>query len=135
MPAFEEITPSDANDVEHVFAPLTLIGNEAKFVDRATGITVGYPVITVQTSQPSKTSRLSKVRVKVVMPVLETVNASTYNGITPAPTKAFDLTFDAMFFLPERSNLSQRKDLLAIVRGVIDGELAATLVETQETIY
>jgi len=135
MPAFEEITASDANDVEHVFAPLTLIGNEAKFVDRATGITVGYPVITVQTSQPSKTSRLSKVRMKVVMPILETVNASTYNGITPAPTKAFDLTFDAMFFLPERSNLSQRKDLLAIVRGVIDGELAATLVETQETIY
>lgn len=137
MPAFQAMTLNDglATPASHVFDPLTLIGNEAKYVDRATGITVGYPIVTIQTSQPTKTSRLSKVRAKVVMPVLEVVNASTYNGITPAPTKAYDMTCDLVFFLPERSTLQDRKHILAFTKNLLAHALMTSLVQTQETIY
>lgn len=137
MPAFTALTINDglATPVAHTFAQKTLIGTEATYVDRISGITVGYPSIVVNSMPPTKTSRLAKVRMKVVMPVLEVVNASTYNGITPAPTKAYDLTFDAMFFLPERCTLAQRKDILAFAKNLLANALTTSLVETQETIY
>lgn len=137
MPTFAAVTINDgaSTPVAHIFSPLTLIGSEAKFVDRSTGITLGYPSVTVNTVTPTKTSRLQKVRLKVVMPVMEVVNASTYNGITPAPTKAYDMTFDAMFFLPERSTTQQRKDILAFAKNLLADALATSLIETQETIY
>lgn len=137
MPAFTALTINDglATPVAHTFAQKTLIGTEATYVDRSSGITVGYPTVVVNSMPPTKTSRLSKVRMKVVLPVLEVVNASTYNGITPAPTKAYDLTFDAMFFLPERCTLAQRKDILAYAKNLLANALTTALVETQETIY
>lgn len=137
MPAFTALTINDglATPVAHTFAQKTLIGTEATYVDRSGGITVGYPTVVVNSMPPTKTSRLSKVRMKVVLPVLEVVNASTYNGITPAPTKAYDLTFDAMFFLPERCTLAQRKDILAYAKNLLANALTTSLVETQETIY
>lgn len=137
MPVFAALILNDgqATPVAHTFAQKTLIGTEATYVDRVSGITVGYPTLTVNSMPPTKTSRLAKVRVKMVLPVLEVVNASTYNGITPAPTKAYDLTFDGMFFLPERCTLAQRKDILAYAKNILSNALLTTLVETQETIY
>lgn len=137
MPAFGAITLNDGQGtpVAHTFSPLTLIGSEAKFADRSTGITVGYPTVSIVTTQPSKTSRLSKTRMKIVMPVLEVVNASTYSGITPAPTRAYDMTADMTFFCPERSTLAQRKDILAFAKNLLTNAIAAQIVETQETVY
>lgn len=137
MPIFTALTINDgqATPVAHTFSPKTLIGTEAAYVDRVGGITVGFPSVTVNSTPPTKTSRLNKVRLKVVMPVLEVVNAATYNGITPAPTKAYDMTFDCMFFLPERSSLAQRKDILAYAKNLLANALTTALVETQETIY
>lgn len=137
MPAFSSITINDGatTPVAHVFAPLTLIGNEAKYTDRSTGITVAYPTVTLVTTQPSKNSRLSKVRARIVVPVMEVVNASTYNGITPAPTKAYEMTCDMTFFLPERCTLQQRKDIKAYAVNFLNNAVATSLIETQETVY
>lgn len=137
MPAFSPLTINDgqATPIAHTFAQKTLIGTEATFVDRVSGITVAYPQITVNSMPPTKTSKLTKIRMKIAMPVMEVVTASTYNGITPAPTKAYDLTFDCMFFLPERCTLAQRKDILAYARNLLSNAFTATLVENQETIY
>lgn len=137
MPAFSALTLLDGatTPVSHTFNPLTLIGNEAKYVDRVTGITLGYPVVTFQTSQPGKQSTMSKVRFKIAMPVMEVVNAATYNGITPAPTKAYDMTFDGTFFLPQRSTLQDRKHIRAFVKNILADALVTALVETQETVY
>lgn len=137
MPAFSSLTINDgqATPVAHVFSPATLVGTEAKYMDRSSGITVGFPVITTNVSLPSKNSKLTKVRLKVVSPVLEVVNSSTYSGITPAPTRAYDMTFDCTFFLPERSSLAQRKDILAYARNLLASIYTASLIETQETVY
>lgn len=137
MPAFTALTINDgqATPVAHTFSPLTLIGTEASYVDRSGGITLGYPKVVLNSMPPTKTSRLQKVRCKVVLPVMEVVNSSTYNGITPAPTKAYDLTFDCMFFLPERSTLADRKNIFAYAKNTLANAMLTSLVENQETVY
>jgi hypothetical protein len=137
MPAFANIVLNDGagTPVAHTFAPNTLVGTLSTFADRSGGIAVGYPVISISSVSPSKTSRLYKVRAKIVMPVLEVVNSSTYSGITPAPTKAYDMTADMTFFIPERSTLQQRKDILAFAKNFLSNAVATALVETQETVY
>lgn len=138
MPTFAAITINDGSSppTARTFAPKTLIGTEAKYVDRSSGITVGFPELMINQSVPNgKTSKIHKVRVKLTLPVMEVVNSSTYNGITPAPTKAFDMTFDGTFFLPERSSLQDRKHIMALAKNALANALLTALVETQETIF
>lgn len=137
MPAISAISIWDAlaTPVLHTFSPLSITGNYAIYEDRSSGISVGFPRIHVWVSPPSKTSRLHKVRVKIVRPTLETISNSTYSGITPAPTKAYDTTVDMTFFLPERSIIQDRKDILAYAIGFLNDSVGAALVRDQETVY
>lgn len=137
MPAFAAITLNDgaSTPVAHVFDPATLNGLQSTFADRSGGISVGFPTVTILSSVPTKTSRLYKVRAKIVMPVMEVVNSSTYSGITPAPTKAYDMTCVIEFFMPERSTLQQRKDIRAFAKNFLAHATATSLVETLETVY
>lgn len=138
MPSFSTsvvLNDGQGTPVAHTFAPLTLIGQEATFVDRSGGIVVGYPKLAFNTSQPNKTSRIGKVRTRMWVPTLEVVTASTYNGITPAATKAYDLGFDGVFMIHERSILQERKNLKAYVKNLMAHQVITDLVETQETFY
>lgn len=137
MGAIANLVLSDgaATPVAHTFAPLNVIGDVATYVDRATGITIGYPMVKITITQPTKALKLTKVRTRVTMPVLEVLTASTYNGITPAPTKAYDLTFDSTFFLPERSTLQNRKDILAYAKNYLASSLVSSIIQDQESIY
>lgn len=137
MAAFANITINDGatTPVAHTFGPNTLVGLKADYADRSGGISVGYPTISILSSVPSKTSRLYKTRVKIVLPVLEVVNASTWSGITPAPTKAYDMVGIIEFFCPERSTLQNRKDIRAFIKNLMNDAVMTALVETQETIY
>jgi hypothetical protein len=137
MPAIANIVINDGQGtpVAHTFAPVTIKAEVASYADRVGGISVGYPTITASLSQPTKTSRLYKARLKVVMPVLETVSNSTMSGILPAPTKAYDVTADMTFFMPERSTLSDRKNILAYAKNLLANAVSTALIETNETIY
>jgi len=137
MPAIATLYVNDgqATPVSHSFEPLSLTGNLAVYEDRSGGISVGFPRIFLWVSPPSKTSRLHKVRIKIVRPSLETISNSTMSGILPAPTKAYDTTFDCTFFLPERSTLADRKDIIAFARNILLNAVSASLVEAQSAIY
>lgn len=137
MTAFAAVTINDgaATPVAHTFSPVNIVADVAKFADRSGGISVGYPTLTVSLTAPSKTSRLYKARCKVVMPVLETISNSTMSGIAPAPTKAYDLTADMTFFMPERSTLQNRKDILAYAKNLLAHAMVTALVQDNENIY
>jgi len=137
MPAIGNIVINDgaATPVAHTFAPVTITGPIASFADRSGGISVGYPVISASLTAPSKTSRLYKARLKLVLPVLETISNSTMSGIAPAPTKAYDLTADMTFLMPERSTLQNRKDILALAKNLLADAVVTALVQNNETIY
>lgn len=137
MPAFGNIVINDGQGtpVAHTFAPVNILGNTASYADRAGGISVGYPTVSVTLSLPSKTSRLYKARLKVVMPVMETISNSTMSGILPAPTKAYDLTADMIFYMPERSTLADRTNILAYAKNLLAHATATSVVQSNETVY
>ena len=105
MPAIATITINDGAGapVAHNFSPSGITGDVAKYHDRVGGISVDFPAITISSVSPTKTSRLYKARMKIVLPVLENTSGTASNGFTPAPTKAYDLIADMTFILPERS--------------------------------
>lgn len=137
MPALAVVNLTDAaaTPVVHAFTPQSLTGNMAQYADLSGGIAVGYPKLTITVIPPSKTSRLNKVRMKLVLPVLETISNSTFSGIAPAPTRAYDMTAEGLFFCPERSTLQNRKDIRAMFLDLIGEALTTSLIETQEALY
>jgi hypothetical protein len=90
----------------------------AKWVNRAGGIPIGYPALTMSVRPPTKVSRNYKVTVKYVSPTLEQTSPSTATGIQPAPTKAYDLLATMEFILPERSTLAERNAFLRNVASL-----------------
>lgn len=83
----------------------------AKWVDRSGGSPIAYPSLTVSVRQPNKASRICRVQAKVVLPVLE-------DGVSP-PVKAYDVTANIEFLLPERSTLAVRKRLASMVMSAL----------------
>jgi hypothetical protein len=84
----------------------------AKWVDRIGGQAVGYPSLTLSVREPTKSSRVYKVTVKLDIPTMETISNSTVSGILPAPQKAYSCQVVMEFLLPERSTLLERQTLL-----------------------
>lgn len=98
----------------------------AKWVDRAGGIAIGYPALTMSVRPPTKASRVYKVTAKLVLPTLEQTSASTASGIQPAPTKAYDCTCVMEFMLPERSTLLERETLFSRVASLFVRVISAS---------
>lgn len=137
MPAITTLGIMDGQGVpvSHNFSPKSVVGNLATFVDRSPISAVGFNVLTISVVSPTKTNKNYKIRLKMVTPILETVNASTYSGITPAPTKAYDVIFDGEFTLPERSTLIDRQNILAMVRSLFANGNVTTVVTQLENIW
>lgn len=137
MPAISTLTLNDgqATPVAHSFAPKSVTGNIATYVDRSATAAIGFNVVTISVTSPAKGSKNYRVRIKVVAPVLEVVNASTYSGISPAPTKAYDLIFDCEFVIPERSTLLDRQNILAYARNILVQVGVGTIVTNLENVW
>ncbi|YP_010769651.1 coat protein [ssRNA phage SRR6960803_9] len=139
MTAFANITLNDgqAPPVAHTFIPRRIDQGVAKWQDTSGGIAVGFPTITASLREPIKGSKspVYKATIKIVYPVLETVSNSTYSGIAPAPTKAYDCVGTVELLLPERAVLQDRKNLRAYVANVLTQVDIKSLVEDLGMIY
>lgn len=136
MPQFAPLSLSADNAVTtSTFSPATIKGDVAAYEDRALGVSIGYPRVTASVARPSKTSRLSKVRLKVVVPVLEAVTGTNLTGVTPPAAVAYTTSADIVFMLPERSNLNQRQALLYLVQSLLAAAEVSALVVNNESIY
>ena len=138
MTAIAALTLADGQTTpaNHTFNPVNIDqAGVAKWADRSGGIALGFPVVTFSMRNPSKTSRNYKVMGKVVVPVLEVTSPSTASGIQPAPTLAYNLTFNFDMVLPERSTLAQRNDLLAYSKNVLSHAVISAAVQSFESVY
>jgi len=139
MTAIATLTLADgqATPANHTFAPVNIdVAGVARWADRSSGIALGFPVISFSLRAPNKTSRNYKLTAKVVTPVLEVTSPSTSTGIQPAPTKAYDITFNVEATLPERSTLQQRKDAYAYLKNFLaNATVMQAAVENFESVY
>jgi len=123
--ALARLTTSATVGVDQTLSPegISPLG-VAKWVNRAVttpnplAVAIGYSTLTLSIRPPTKTSRVFKVTVKLVLPTLEQTSASTMTGIQPAPTKAYDCTCIMEFMLPERSTLAERQTLYSSIASL-----------------
>jgi hypothetical protein len=126
-----------ASPVNKTFDPVNIINDVANFADRSSGISLGYPSISLSVRPPvsGAKTRNNKVTFKVITPILEVTSPSTATGIQPAPTKAYDLVFDGSFILPERCSLAERKDILAFAKNALGHAMLQNAVWNLEPVY
>lgn len=139
MPAIGNIVVNDGatTPVAHTYAPAGIDGINARYADRASGIPIGYNTIDLSLRAPSAKSLepmyLATFRVKT--PVLEVTSPSTASGIQPAPTVAYTLIGESKFWMPERSSLQNRKDLLAMHKNLLANAVVTSVIENLESVY
>lgn len=134
MPAIADITIADGatTPVNKTFGADHIDVNGVAFwYDRSGGIAVGYPVITSSVRPPARnaTSRVNKVQVKIVVPVLEQVAPSTIW------TKAYELIFQGEFLMHERSTQQERKHILAFAKNMLAHSVVTAAVQDLAPVY
>jgi len=120
-------TSDPAISVNKTFDPdvITPLGI-ARWVDRSSGIAVGFPSITLSVRKPGPGSRNYKVTAVVNIPTLETLGTSTSSGILPANLVGYNCTARLEFTLPERSTTAERTNLLNMVRSALVATINAS---------
>lgn len=98
----------------------------ARWVDRSSGIAVGFPSMTLSVRKPGPGSRNFKVTAVLTVPTLETLGTSTASGILPANLVGYNCTARLEFTLPERSTAAERTVLLNLVRSALVSTINAS---------
>lgn len=80
----------------------------ARWVDRSSGIAVGFPNLSLSMRKPTQGSRVYKLTGKLLVPTLEVTAPTTVTGIQPQPTKAYDHGIMWECLLPERGTQAER---------------------------
>jgi hypothetical protein len=89
-------------------------GQLAFWMDKALGIAIGFPAITLLVRQ---STAKTDVRKKIVLPTLEVISGSD-GGYTPSPKVAYNVVSDESFTLPARSTTAERKNVLAFSKNM-----------------
>lgn len=134
--AVSALTNSATVATDGSFSPagILLPSGIAKWVDRRGGIPEGYPALTFTLRPPTKTSRVFRCQAKFVYPVLESDLGPAASGITPGPTKAYELTGNLEFLIPDRSTAADRQVFLSYIVGLLVKSLKASdLSPAQDT--
>lgn len=125
-----------ATPVSHTFSPVMIDSNGiATYTDRASGIALGFPRLTLSMRPPTKTNRNYRLTLKLATPVLEVTSPNTATGIQPGPTLAYSPLVNIEFVLPERSSLQNRKDILAYAKGLLAHAVVTAAVQDFESVY
>lgn len=121
------ITDAETTPVTHTFYPVQS-APDAFYRERITDLAlVGQG--TVRTAmKPDKGSGLNKVTVTLELPALEALSGNNSAGYTAMPKVGYSNKVIVTFFLPSRGSKQQRKNLLALLSGVIGNQPVLDLV-------
>lgn len=124
--------------VAHTFAPNGNTGTEASYVDRALGVSLGFPSINTRLTLPGKVagaSQLNKIRINLKVPRLEEVAGSTSNGFAPAPRLAYLGSFEGSFIFHERATAQERKDVRILIANLLAAPAIVDLIDNLAPAY
>lgn len=129
------LTDAATTPVNRVFYPTQSADGLITWRDRTQSVFVGQNRLTVSQRIANKQSKATKVSWKLETPVLEQTSPSTTTGIQPAPTVAYTPLATLEFVLPDRSSQQERKDLLAMIRDLVDEAIVTSQVQDLDLIY
>lgn len=125
MPAFAPIALTSPIPAV-TMTPVRIKGDVAFYEDQSQPIAELRKTLSISLTSPSKTSKLYKMRCRVVMPVADAVTGSYSHS----------LTFDCTTLMPKEATEASRAALFELLFAVINdsAEFSAAIVE-QQTIY
>lgn len=113
------LTMGSGEDVTTLaFTPVNQKGDVVTFMNRAGGVAVGFPTISIAAEHVADSHPVARYKVKATIPVLEKVLGPSTSGFDPAPTKAYHLQFDGTFTVPKRSTEQQRQLLVNVATAI-----------------
>lgn len=136
MSAVSDISINDgqATPASHTFEPTRVKEDVVFYHDKASGVILGYPQISLGNRLPSKANGNYKATVKVRVPVLETA-ATAASGFTPGPTEAYALTFVGEWIIPQRATDAEKADLMAYTQNLVWLTVVNDLVTAMDIPY
>jgi len=130
------LTDAAATPVNHVYAPVASAGDVLAYQDRTvTSVALGQNKLTLLQKVPTKQSRNYKFSWKLQCPTLEQTSPSTSTGIQPAPTLAYNNLATIELIFNERSTLQERKDILSMIRDLVDEAIVTNQAQDLEITY
>lgn len=131
MAAIANLTLADgqATPVNHTFTAKGVRNGVSKWKDQVGGIDAGMPVATFSLRESTTSSPMTKIVMKIRLPVLETDPSFL------VPTVAFENFVNIEFATHNLSTLAQRKDLLAFAKNLLATTPMGDSVKDGETIW
>lgn len=103
---------AQATPVAHVFSPLDHNNGRYQWRENGAASTLAAVVLELSRLPVKNGSGLEKVRVRIVLPALETITGQNSSGYTAAPRLAYSLQVTTDYIMSNRATLQQRTDLM-----------------------
>lgn len=117
-----------ASPAAHTFTPIGVKNAIAKWQDKASGISLGFPTITLSLREPTKVSRVNKVTAKVVFPVVDAT-------IPTAVKKAYECIINVDVVLPESATALDRAHVLAYAKNFMANATFTDMVKDLTNVW
>lgn len=132
-----------ATPVNHTFIPL---GPDKQGVwwyeDTSAASSIGTNKISLSITRPipaaagqSSAGRVSRVKIGIHTPILETLSSSTISGIPAAPTLAYVNRANLEYIIPERADMQNRKDLLKYSVGLLANTQVVAMIHDLQNVF
>lgn len=111
------VNDGESTPVAHDFVLRREDHDFAQYWDEASGVYAGYPKMSFMVNRPSPENdgRNHRLRMKVVLPILESVDPTAINaqGYKPAPSVAYTLSGEVYLVYPARASLQDKLNMSA----------------------
>lgn len=130
------LTDAESTPINRVYKPSqNRPGDPLSWRDSMQTIYAGQAKLTLVQRMADAKAKTTKVQWRLETPILEQTSPSTSTGIQPAPTVAYIPLVELDFVLPDRATLQDRKNLLSMVRDLIDEAIVTSQVHDLDMIY
>lgn len=114
------LTDGQLTPVNHTFSPTKSDGDTLLFIDKTQSVYVGQNRLSVTQKPASKSSPYNSAVWRLLQPILAVTAPTTNTGIQPAPSVAYENSAGINFKFHSRSTAEERKDVLYMMRDLIN---------------
>lgn len=130
MPKFDIVTVVSDVAGTHTYTPSSNQGGLSSWINYAAATPTLQSKLTVSVAQPSKTSKLYKARIKLVVPVPKKDLNGAVTGLVDH-VNSVDMTF----LSSEASTILERSNLLELATALLNTQLILDVVPEARSIY
>lgn len=128
------IADGKSTPVNHTFGPVVSSPNAMYRESISTLPVTGQGIVDITLkSQPM--AAMQTVRIKLILPALETVSGQNASGYTAAPKVAYSNEVYLEFKLPSRGTVDQRKDLRVLASNLLKDAQIIDVVDNLNPPY